>query len=60
MIYHVTYSIDARYTTVVEADNIEEAKKQADYDLSRALFGDAEDISTEMCSIEDDDGNLCE
>ena len=47
MKYYVTYRIDARYVTEVEADSLEEAKKKADEEWCDADFGAAQDIDGE-------------
>lgn len=44
MKYNVTYKIDARYVTEVEANSIEEAKKIAERNFWDAEFGNAYDI----------------
>ena len=55
--YFVRMKIDARYTTEVEADSIEEAKKKAEENFSNADFGEASDIDGDVVVIEDPDGN---
>ncbi len=57
MRYYVTYKIEARYVAAVEANNLEEAIKNAYGEYVDADFGVAEDIDGEMISIEDEDGN---
>ena len=57
MRYCVTYKIDARFITVVEAENIEEAKKKAEDKYLGADFGLAEDIDGEAIIIEDEKGD---
>ena len=57
MTYYVTYKIDARYITEVEAENIEEAKKNAESKFMDADFGEAEDIDGEAIIIEDNNGD---
>lgn len=44
MKYYVTYRIDARFVAEVEADNLEEAMKKAEYKYYDADFGKARDI----------------
>ena len=48
--YFVKMKIDARYTTEVEADSLEEARKKAEENFSNADFGN-------VVVIEDSDGN---
>lgn len=55
--YFVRMKIDARYTTEVEADSIEEAKEKAEENFSNADFGEASDIDGDVVVIEDPDGN---
>ena len=57
MRYYVTYKIDARFITVVEAENIEEAKEKAEDKYLDADFGVAEDIDGEPIIIEDENGD---
>ena len=57
MRYCVTYKIDARFITVVEAENIEDAKKKAESKFCDADFGVAEDIDGEAIIVEDENGN---
>lgn len=58
MKYYVTYRIDARYVTEVEADSLEEAKKKADEEWCDADFGASQDIDGEPIIVEDQDGNF--
>ena len=58
MKYCVTYKIDARYVAVVEADNLEEARKKADEEFCDADFGVAEDIDGEDIIVEDENGDF--
>lgn len=55
--FYVTYKIEARYVAEVEADDVEDAKKQAQYAWEDADFGVAEDIEGEPITVEDQDGN---
>ena len=57
MKYYVTYKIDARYIVEVEAENIEEAKKQGESKFVNADFGEAEDIDGEAIVVEDNNGD---
>ena len=57
MKYYVTYKIDARYVTEVEADNLEEAMKKAEDKYMDADFGVAEDINGKQIIVEDENGN---
>lgn len=58
MRYCVTYKIDARYTTVVEANNLEEARNKADANYFGANFGVIDEVvSGEAIMVEDADGN---
>ena len=51
MKYYVTYRIDARYVTEVEADSLEEAKQKADEEWCDADFGVAQDIDVEQTIV---------
>jgi len=53
----VTFKIDARYSTEVEADNLEEARKKANEKYFDADFGEANDIDGEDIIIEDENDN---
>ena len=57
MKYYVTYSIDARFVTEVEADNPDEAKRKAEVEYIDADFGAAQDIDAEPIMVEDENGN---
>ena len=57
MKYYVTYKIDARYITEVEAENLEEAKKKAENNFMDADFGVAKDIDGEAIIVEDENDN---
>jgi hypothetical protein len=54
----VTYKIDARFVTEVEADNLEEAMKKAEYKYYDADFGEARDIDGEAIIAEDENGSF--
>lgn len=56
-VFYVTYRIDARYVAEVHADNVEDAKREAQDSWESADFGEAEDIGGEPIIIEDEDGN---
>ena len=58
MKYYITYKIEARYVTEVEADNLEQAMKKAESEYLDADFGEAEDIDSEMIAVEDEKGNF--
>ena len=58
MRYYVTYKIDARYVAEVEAENIEEAKKEAESSFLDTHFGEVKDINGEAIIIEDQHGNF--
>lgn len=58
MKYYVTYRIDARFVAEVEADNLEEAMKKAEYKYYDADFGVARDIDGEAIIVEDENGNF--
>ena len=58
MKYYVTYRVDARYTTVVEANSLEEARKRADANYFGADFGVIDEVvDGEAIMVEDADGN---
>lgn len=58
MKYYITYKIDARYVSEVEADSVEEALKKAEEEYCDADFGEAEDIDGEPIIVEDEDSNF--
>ena len=58
MKYYVTYKVEARYIAEVEADNLEEAMKKAEWEYMDADFGVAEDIDGEKIIVEDENGNF--
>ena len=55
--FYVTFKIDARYVTCVEAENLEEAKKKANDNWCDANFGEAKDFDGEELMVEDEKGN---
>lgn len=57
MKYYVKYKVEARYIAEVEADNLEEAMKKAEFEYMDADFGVAEDIDGEAIIVEDENGN---
>lgn len=57
MKYYVTHKIEARYVVEVEADSIEEAKRESDKRFFDANFGEAVDIDGEAIVVEDEKGN---
>ena len=57
MTYWVSYAISARYTVPVEAENVEEALKKAEYEWVDADFGQAEDVEGKPIIVEDENGN---
>lgn len=56
--FYVRYKIEARCEIEIEADNLEEAKEQAEYKFSGVDFGEATDIDGEIVTVEDADGNF--
>ena len=56
MLHYVTFEINARYMTEVDADNRLEAERFALEDFYGADFGDAFDIECEIVKVEDEDG----
>ena len=58
MKYYVTYKIEARYVAEVEAENLEEAMKEAESEYLDANFGVAADIDGEQIIVEDENGNF--
>lgn len=42
--YYVTYKIEGRYVAEVEADSLEEARKEAESEYGSADFGELEDV----------------
>ena len=57
MTYFVTYKIEARFIAAVDADSIEEAKREARLRYEAADFGETESICGEPIIVEDEDGN---
>ena len=55
--YWVTFALDTRYTTVVEANSIEDAKNKAECNFMEANVGDLEIVDTSFVTIEDEAGN---
>ena len=55
--YWVTLRVDGRYTSMVEASSIEEAKEKAINNYTEADFGELETIDAEICTMEDEKGN---
>ena len=58
MKYYVTYKVEARYITEVEADSLEEAMEKAESEYIDADFGVAEDIDGEKIIVEDENGDF--
>ena len=56
--FYITYKIEARFITAVEAESLEEAMKAAEGQYCDADFGEAEDIEGEAIIAEDQDGNF--
>ena len=56
--YYVKFKVEARYVVEVEADNIKQAKEEAEYQFFDADFGEAEDIDGEIINVEDEEGNF--
>lgn len=56
--YYVTFKVDARWVVGVEADNVQEAIREAGYQFCDADFGEAEDIEGGAIIVEDDNGNF--
>lgn len=54
MKYYITYRLDARYVTEVEAERLEEALEKADEEYLDANFGEARDIDGEPVLVEDE------
>lgn len=57
MTYYVTFKIDARYVVAVDADNVQDALRDAQDRFSDADFGEAEWIDGEAIMAEDENGN---
>lgn len=58
MKYYVTFKIEARYVTKVEADDVDEARDKAIDEYLDADFGEARDIEAEPIIVEDEKGNF--
>ena len=56
--YYVTFRVEARYVAEVEAENLEDALKEAEAQYIDADFGEARDIDGEKILAEDEDGNF--
>lgn len=52
MKYYITYAVEARYCTEVEADNMEEAMAKAEENWFNADFGEAKDVDGEQIVVE--------
>lgn len=57
MKYYVTYKIESRYITEIEANSVEEALQKANDKYLDADFGEATDIDGEAIIVEDEIGN---
>ena len=55
--YFVMHKINARFVSEVQAENIDEAIREAEAKFIDADFGDAEDIDAEAFRVEDEAGN---
>ena len=61
MTYFVTLAVEARWTVSVEAENIEEAKKEAELDFMAAYLGDnLEVVDYRPVIVEDEDDIIWE
>ena len=56
--YYVKFKVESRYVIEVEAENLKEAKKEAEYQFSGADFGESEDIDGEIISVENENGDF--
>ena len=56
--YYVTFKIDGRFVTEVEAESVEKAIEEATYEYQDADFGKLEIIDGEAVCAEDPDGNF--
>ena len=52
MTYYVTYAINAVYVAEVNADSLEEAKKEAEATYRTANFGELQHIKNEPIMVE--------
>lgn len=57
MKYYVTFKVDAHWEVEVEADNVQEAIREAGYRFCDADFGEAEEIYGDAIIVEDERGN---
>lgn len=57
MTYYVTFKVDARYTAMVDADSLEEAKREAEYEFQEADLNEMECIDGEIVIVEDEKGD---
>lgn len=55
--FYVTFAIDARYTVCVQADNLEQAKREATLDFEAEDFGMMEFVDSKLTIVEDENGN---
>ena len=55
--FYVTFAIDARYTVCVQADNLEQAKREATLDFEAEDFGEMEFVDSKLTIVEDENGN---
>lgn len=61
MRYYVTWKVEGRYTSCIDADSLEEAKEKAEEDFADANLNEMEDIwscDTRQISVQDDGGNI--
>lgn len=56
MTYYVTFAIDGRYTEMVDADSLEQAKAEAEIDFWNCNLNEMECISSDIVSIENGKG----
>lgn len=60
--YYVTYKVEGRYIAEVEADSLEEARKEAESEYESADFGELEDIgacgNTKQICVETEHGDI--
>ena len=56
--FYVTFAIDARYTVCVQADDLEQAKREATFDFEAEDFGELEFVESKLTIVEDEDENL--
>ena len=60
MTYFVTFAVEARWTVSVEAENIEEAKKEAELDFTGDLGDNLEVVDYRPVIVEDEDDIIWE